>query len=108
MATLTRAAPRGEGVTVLGPAPAPLAMLRGLHDLASLGYPILVGVSRKSFIGTVSQEPQASRRLGGSLAAALFAVMRGASILRVHDVRDTVQALRVWLTLFDPGTVPLS
>jgi len=85
-----------------------IAMLRGLHDLASLGYPILVGVSRKSFIGTVSQEPQASRRLGGSLAAALFAVMRGASILRVHDVRDTVQALRVWLTLFDPGTVPLS
>jgi dihydropteroate synthase len=84
-----------------------LAVLRGLPDLVSLGYPVLVGVSRKSFIGTVSREPQADRRLGGSLAAALFAWMRGASILRVHDVRETVQAFGVWLTLFEQGMVPL-
>jgi dihydropteroate synthase len=78
-----------------------LATLRGLPDLGGLGYPILVGASRKSFIGRLSQESRADRRLGGSLAAGLFAVLRGASILRVHDVRETVQALRVWQTLFE-------
>jgi dihydropteroate synthase len=78
-----------------------LAALRGLPALAGLGYPVVVGVSRKSFIGAVAHEPDAGRRLGGSLAAGLFAVLRGASILRVHDVRETVQALTVWHTLFE-------
>jgi dihydropteroate synthase len=77
-----------------------LAALRGVSELAGLGYPVVVGASRKSFIGAVTREPDAGRRLGGSLAAALFAVSRGASILRVHDVRETVQALSVWQTLF--------
>jgi dihydropteroate synthase len=77
-----------------------LAVLRGLPEVVSLGYPVLVGLSRKSFIGALAEEPEADRRLGGSLAAGLFAVLRGASILRVHDVRETVQALRVWQTLF--------
>jgi dihydropteroate synthase len=77
------------------------ALLRRLPDLLGLGYPILVGVSRKALIGTLSGEPEAGRRLGGSLAAGLFAVMQGASILRVHDVRETVQAIRVWQTLFE-------
>ena len=84
-----------------------LAVLRGLPHLAALGYPVVVGVSRKSFIGAASREPQADQRLGGSLAGGLFAVLRGASILRVHDVRETVQAIRVWQTLFEPSTVPL-
>jgi dihydropteroate synthase len=88
-------------------APHSLAVLRGLPELAGLGYPVVVGVSRKSFIGAASAEPKADQRLGGSLAAGLFAVLRGASILRVHDVRETVQAVRVWQTLFEPGTVPL-
>jgi dihydropteroate synthase len=78
-----------------------IAALRGLSELTRLGYPVVVGASRKSFIGAVTQEPDARRRLGGSLAAALFAVSRGASILRVHDVRDTVQALSMWQTLFE-------
>jgi len=76
-----------------------VAMLRGLGALRELGCPILVGVSRKSFIGALVEEPQASRRLPGSLAAALFALSHGASILRVHDVAETVQALRVWQAL---------
>jgi dihydropteroate synthase len=80
-------------------------ILRRLPELADLGYPILVGVSRKSFIGTLSREPQADRRLGGSLAAALFAVLHGGSILRVHDVRETVQAVRVWHKMFECDTV---
>jgi dihydropteroate synthase len=77
------------------------ALLRGLPDLADLGFPILVGVSRKGFIGALTNEPQADRRVPGSLAAGLFAVLHGASILRVHDVRETMQALRVWQALSD-------
>jgi dihydropteroate synthase len=78
-----------------------IRVLRGLPDLGSLGYPMLVGVSRKSFIGRLTGEDTADRRLGGSLAAGLFAVLRGASILRVHDVGDTVQALKLWQKLFE-------
>jgi dihydropteroate synthase len=77
------------------------ALLRGLPHLVSLGYPVLVGLSRKSLIGHLTEEPDASRRLPGSLAAELFAVQQGASILRVHDVPETVQALRVWRALFE-------
>jgi dihydropteroate synthase len=75
------------------------AMLRGLDALRALGCPILVGISRKSFIGALAEAPEAGRRLPGSLAAALFAVSRGAAILRVHDVAETVQALLVWQAL---------
>ena len=82
------------------PAHAPV-VLRGLSDIAGLGFPILVGVSRKGFIGGLSGQPRADRRLAGSLAAGLFAVLHGASILRVHDVRETVEALRVWQALFE-------
>jgi dihydropteroate synthase len=78
-----------------------IAILRGLPTLARLGPPLLVGVSRKSFIGRLSAEPDPVRRLPGSLAAALFAVRQGASILRVHDVIETVQALAVWHSLSD-------
>ena len=76
-----------------------VAMLRGLEVLRGLGCPIVVGVSRKSFIGALAGEQEARRRLPGSLAAGLFAMSRGAAILRVHDVRETVQALRVWRSL---------
>lgn len=74
-----------------------LALLDRLPLLAGLGLPLLVGVSRKGFIGRLSgvAEGGAARR-PGSLAAALFAAARGAAILRVHDVAETVQALRVW------------
>ena len=76
-----------------------VAVLRALPALAALGCPLLVGVSRKSFLGAVAGEPDASRRLPGSLATGLFALLRGAAILRVHDVRETVQAVRVWTAL---------
>lgn len=71
-----------------------LALLQGASSYG-LGRPVLVGASRKRFIGTVSGEPQAALRLGGSVAAAVLAVQAGASIVRVHDVAPTVQALRV-------------
>ncbi len=76
-----------------------LEVLRRLPELAALGLPILVGASRKNFIGLVSGEKQAARRMPGSIAAALFAAASGANILRVHDVAETLQALRVWQNL---------
>lgn len=57
------------------------------------GYPVLVGASRKSFIGKLSGDGAAGQRLGGSIAAALLAVERGAMIIRAHDVKDTVAAI---------------
>jgi len=76
-----------------------LDLLRRLRELASLGLPILVGASRKSFIGHAAHEPDPARRVPGSIAAALFAAAQGAAILRVHDVVETRQALRVWQRL---------
>ena len=73
-----------------------LLLLHHLDQLVALGRPVLVGVSRKRFIGELSNDAPADQRLGGSLAAGLSAVARGASILRVHDVAETVQALRLW------------
>lgn len=73
-----------------------LTLLQRLQALRALGYPLLVGASRKSFIGTVAKEPEAQRRLPGSISAALWAAQQGAKILRVHDVPETVQALDVW------------
>jgi dihydropteroate synthase len=73
-----------------------LTLLQRLQAFRVLGYPLLVGVSRKSFIGAVAREPEAQRRLPGSIAAALWAAQQGAAILRVHDVPETVQALDVW------------
>ncbi len=76
-----------------------MELLRRLPELAELGLPILVGVSRKSFLGAATGETDPGRRLAGSLAAALFAVSRGAGILRVHDVAETVQAVAAWKAL---------
>jgi dihydropteroate synthase len=58
-------------------------------------YPVLVGASRKSFIGKILNDVPPDQRLGGSIGAALAAIRRGAKIVRVHDVRETVSALRV-------------
>lgn len=72
-----------------------VALLRELDALAAAGYPVLAGMSRKSTLGAITGR-DASARLAGSIAAALAAVAHGASIVRVHDVRETVDALRVW------------
>lgn len=73
-----------------------LALIERLPLLANLGCRILLGASRKRSLGAISGEAAAGRRAAPSVAAALFGVARGASILRVHDVAETVQALRVW------------
>jgi dihydropteroate synthase len=77
-----------------------LAMLKYQSEFLSLGQPLLAGWSRKSSLGKIAslrgEEPLASDRLGASLSAALLAVQQGAAIVRVHDVKETVQALKVW------------
>jgi dihydropteroate synthase len=73
-----------------------LDMLGRLGVLLGLGFPLVVGVSRKGFIGQIGGEAEPRRRLGGSLAAGLAACLHAASVLRVHDVEQTVQAVRVW------------
>ena len=76
-----------------------VTLLRATGQFVALGHPILIGVSRKKFLGVISGEPDPARRDAESLAAALFAVGLGAHILRVHDVAGTVRALRVWQNL---------
>ena len=72
-----------------------LALLRRQRELLGLGRPLLLGWSRKSTLGEVTGRP-VDQRLAASLAAALAAVQQGAVIVRVHDVAQTVDALRVW------------
>ncbi|MHB8180884.1 MAG: dihydropteroate synthase [Acidithiobacillus ferrivorans] len=72
------------------------SLLRHLDAFASVDVPLLVGLSRKRMIGELSGVGLATARGAGSIAAALWAVERGAHIVRVHDVAETVQALRVW------------
>lgn len=76
-----------------------VALLKGLGILHGLGCPIVVGVSRKSFIGRIAGESEPDRRLPGSLAAGLWALGRGVQILRVHNGTETAQALAVWCRL---------
>jgi dihydropteroate synthase len=76
-------------------APQNYELLRHLQTIQTHGLPWLIGVSRKSMIGHVVNRP-AQERVAGSIAAALAAVSRGAHIVRVHDVAETVDALKVW------------
>ena len=75
-------------------------MLARLDELRGFGLPLLVGASRKRFIGTITpSEPH--QRLGGSIAAHVLAAGKGARIIRTHDVAETVQALRVAAAIED-------
>ena len=73
-----------------------LALLGGLTLLHGLGVPLVVGASRKSFIGKLTGETVAGRRISGSLGAAVAIVMQGVQVVRVHDVAETRDALAVW------------
>lgn len=76
-----------------------LVLLRGLPALANLGCRVLLGVSRKGFVGAATGQARADRRAVGSIVAALPGLAFGDVILRVHDVAQTVEALRMWSAL---------
>ena len=84
-----------------------LALVRGLGALRETGYPVLLGASRKSFIGAVTGSP-VDRRLAGSLAAAGWAARSGAELVRVHDVAETRQFLDVWRAIEEAAMTVLS
>jgi dihydropteroate synthase len=83
-----------------------LELMNGLSLFHSLGCPVVVGASRKRTIGALSGEASVNERLGGSIAFALKALEQGIQIVRVHDVFETVQALRVWRGLRDQALTP--
>ncbi len=72
-----------------------LALLGGLGDLLALGCPVLIGPSRKRFIGELTGEDEPTRRVGGTIGACLMGYQKGASIFRVHDVGQVVAGLKV-------------
>lgn len=82
-----------------------LALLNGLALFHGLGCPLMLGASRKRMIGALSNEAPATDRLGGSIALAMAGVAAGVQMLRVHDVAETVQAVRVWRGLRDRALV---
>jgi dihydropteroate synthase len=81
-----------------------LSLLRDIAIYHDLGLPILLGASRKRFIGAISGEQDASKRIGGSLAVALHGAAQGVQILRVHDVVETRQALDLQKTINGAGS----
>jgi dihydropteroate synthase len=82
-----------------------LALLNGLAMFHGLGCPVMLGASRKRMIGALSNEAPVEARLGGSVALALLGAQAGVQLLRVHDVAETVQAVRVWRGLRDRALV---
>ena len=76
-----------------------LALIARLQEFAELGVPVLVGASRKSFLGAITAEPDPAQRDAASVGAALVAASNGAAILRVHAVRDHAHALAAWSAL---------
>lgn len=72
-----------------------LALLNAIPTFGKAGRPVLIGASRKSFIGRITGQENPADRLAGSLAAAVFSALRGAQILRVHDVKESCDAVRL-------------
>jgi len=83
-----------------------LQVLNGLALLHGLGCPIMLGASRKRMIGALSNEAPADQRLAGSVTLALKGAEQGVQLLRVHDVPETVQALKVWRGMRDAALMP--
>jgi len=85
-----------------------LALINALPMFHAIGQPLMLGASRKRMIGALDNEAGAHQRLGGSVALAMKGLEAGVQLLRVHDVRDTVQAIRVWRGLRDAALTDFS
>ena len=83
-----------------------LELMNGLAMFHSLGFPLVVGASRKRTIGALSGEAPVDKRIGGSIAFAMKAAEQGAHIVRAHDAFETIQALRVWRGMRDQALTP--
>jgi dihydropteroate synthase len=79
-----------------------ILLLRAIPRFTALGHPLLIGLSRKKFLGDFTGEKDPAKRLPASLAAGIFALAQGAHMLRVHDVPEIVQGARIWTELTEP------
>lgn len=84
-----------------------LALLNGIEALRQSGVPVLAGLSRKSMLGAITGRTSTDQRLAASLAAALLAAQRGAAIVRVHDVAETGDVIKVWIAARSAEPSPL-
>ena len=74
-------------------------LIRGISVFHSLGFPILVGNSRKRFIKEICKQNDSSTRIGGTMASSIFLMMQGIHILRIHDVNEIIQGIKVFSEL---------
>lgn len=81
-----------------------LTLIANLSLFHALGCPILLGVSRKRFIGTIGDAPDAGDRMPGSVALALAGIAQGVQIVRVHDMKETKQAVALWMAAIGAGS----
>ena len=77
-----------------------LTILKGISIFHSLGFPIMLGLSRKKFIKELSGINDSKSRIGGTISSSLYAMMQGVQILRVHDVNEVNQSIRVFKSLY--------
>ena len=73
-----------------------MSLIRNISIFHSLGFPILVGNSRKRFIKELSEKNDSKSRIGGTMASSIYLMMQGVQILRVHDVNEIMQGLKVF------------
>jgi dihydropteroate synthase len=76
-----------------------MKLISNISIFHSLGFPILLGVSRKKFIKDISGKNDSEQRLGGTIGSSLFSIMQGVQILRTHDVNDVIQSIKVFKKL---------
>ena len=76
-----------------------ITLISKISIFHSLGFPVLLGISRKRFIKNISGKNDSSERLGGTLGSSLFALMQGVQILRVHNVNEVIQGIKVFKEL---------
>ena len=74
-------------------------LIRGVSIFHTLGFPILLGLSRKKFIKDLSGKNDSKKRLGGTVASSLYAIMQGVQVLRIHDVNELTQSIKVFKEL---------
>ena len=73
-----------------------MTLIKNISIYHSLGLPILLGISRKKFIKELSDKNDSSSRIGGTISSSIFAMMQGIQLLRVHDVNEVIQSIKVF------------
>ena len=78
-----------------------MSLIRNISIFHSLGFPILVGNSRKKFIKDLSEKNDSKSRIGGTISSSIYLMMQGVQILRIHDVNETIQGLKIFKNIIN-------